>query len=350
MAKDKQLFYVFSADNGDLSVERFFVYLYDKFPNVYNINFAIDLKNILKKLTHKFNLNRDNFLLKLEEATKDNWTKIDYNRSLYLIKIQDELLLLISSTKAEIYYSNEIPDDTVKAVIKIFKPKTTAKKAVKKFYLLKYEDGDYNLQPFDLKNNPIDLELFFNSDFLDFNNSVLEFLQDHNKSGIVLIYGKSGTGKTTYLKYLLNTAGNKFIIVPKKMFSALESPNFYFFISELQDYVIILEDCEQLLTGISKSTPIKDFLKNAEGLFASDFNYKIICTLTAQEQQINFNALSRAQNILKYQMRELEIEKANNLRKKFQLKGKITKPSVLADVLQPNPEILKNRKLGFNSK
>ncbi len=349
MPTDKQLFYVFSDNDGDISIERYFAFLYEKIPNIYNINLNIDLHKILKKIQHKFKLDDSAFILKLEHASKDNLLKPEYSRSAYLLKIADQVLLFISASKTTIYYSNDVKFQTIKDIIKIFKPKSTSVEPLNHCFLLKYEDNDFNLKPFNIKKTKIDFELFYNNDFKNFHQQVTEFLNTSKSKGIILLYGKPGTGKTTYLKHLFSTSKNKFIIVPRKMFGALESPNFYFFISEIPDSVIVLEDCDQILTSHNKTSAITEFLKNAEGLFANDYNYKIICTLSAMENQLNLSLISKAPIIIKYQMKELSAEKANKLREKLKLSGKTNKPLVLAEVLKPKLESIKKRKLGFDT-
>ncbi len=349
MSIDRPLFYVFSDNDGDISIERYFAFLYEKIPNIYNINLTIDLHKILKKLQHKFKFNDSDFILKLEQASKDNLLKVDYNKSAYLIKIAEEILLFISANKTSIYYSNEVQFQTIKDIIKILKPKSTPIATANHCFLLKYEDNDYNLRPFEIKKTNIDFDLFYNNDFKDFHQKVEQFLNNPDAKGIILLYGKPGTGKTTYLKHLFSTNKNKFIIVPRKMFNALESPNFYFFISEIPNSVIVLEDCDQILTTHNKTSAITEFLKNAEGLFANDYNYKIICTLSAHENQMNIALINKSPNILKYHLKELPIDKANKLREKLKLSGKTNKPLVLSDALKPKLENLRKRRLGFDT-
>jgi stage III sporulation protein SpoIIIAA len=62
------------------------------------------------------------------------------------------------------------------------------------------------------KPHIIDLKLHYGDEFSDIHEELLEILQEKNSSGITMFHGPPGTGKTNYLRYLINEIQNKELI------------------------------------------------------------------------------------------------------------------------------------------
>ncbi len=349
MKFDEKLLDYWGADAGNL-VEKIFMHLYRELPNVYSISFAIDVEQVLKKLQKKFNLTDEDFIIKNEEACKDDWLKVNYSASDYLLRIKDRILLYVSAAKTEVYYSPDIDFVQVKDLVKVLKSKSRAKRqAHRSFFLLRTDSGNFSLEKIEFAGTDIDLSLFFNEDIIDFHNSLIDFLKDKNRRGIALIYGKHGSGKTAYLKYLIANSDLKFILLPRSVYSSLDSVRLYSFLRDFRDAVLILEDCDNLLSGMAKTNPLTGFLQNAEGLLADNYSYKLICTTSLAEHQINPEYIRKAPEILRYNMRELARNRVIALRKKMGLDVNVNGAMTLDQALNPENKIFRSKKLGFNS-
>lgn len=57
-----------------------------------------------------------------------------------------------------------------------------------------------------------DLKMHYGDDFLNIHEELLEVLQKKDTSGITFLHGPPGTGKTYYLRYLINEINNKSLI------------------------------------------------------------------------------------------------------------------------------------------
>lgn len=57
-----------------------------------------------------------------------------------------------------------------------------------------------------------DLKLHYGADFPKIHSHLLEILQDKNSTGITFLHGPPGTGKTYYLRYLINEIKDKNLI------------------------------------------------------------------------------------------------------------------------------------------
>ena len=114
-------------------------------------------------------------------------------------------------------------------------------------YLCKRRD-DFDTRSMEI-NEPVDFNLhqLYNDDFAEVDKNIKCFIEEKS-SGLVILHGIQGSGKTTYIRHLINCSEKNFVYLPMEMASCLSDPGLLTFIKQyLQDSVIIIEDCEQLL-------------------------------------------------------------------------------------------------------
>ena len=347
---------IFSTSDTDIDINKYFLNLYNELPFNYALSINIDLALFLKNIFKKYNLSENNFIYKLELAKKNALQKIDYDKSIYLLQIKEKLLLLVSARKSELYYSGSIDFSEIKKIVKLFVNKGQKSEKNCNFSLVnfsKQNDYGFDLKLFSLKKINLTLNENYNNDFIATNKKIQQFLKNDKDSGLVILNGKTGTGKTSYIKYLINKINKKFIFLPEGMFEVLSEANFFLFLSEHKNSILILEDCnELLLNSSSKRSPLSSFLNLSEGLFSEIYNYKIICSLNAASKQINRNIIKKSKSIIKYEFNELDITKAQKLTNQLGKKENINKPMLLSEIYNIKDNGLKTfgeRKLGFNN-
>ena len=162
-----------------------------------------------------------------------------------------------------------------------------------------------------------ELERQYNDDFIRENNKICKFIEDADKSGLVILHGEKGTGKTTYIRNLISThPDKKFVFVSPDLVSFLGTPAFTDFINTLNNHIIILEDCENAIrdrkiTGANSA--VSTLLNMTDGLLADDLGIKFICTFNADIQDIDPALLRKGRLICKYEFKPLTVEKTNAL-------------------------------------
>ena len=76
-----------------------------------------------------------------------------------------------------------------------------------------------------------DLKLQYGDEFPDIHEQLLEIRQEKDSTGITFLHGPPGTGKTYYLRYLINEIENKSLIyVPPDLVNVsqfMHSPSLY---------------------------------------------------------------------------------------------------------------------------
>lgn len=73
--------------------------------------------------------------------------------------------------------------------------------------------GSFYTSSIQMKNPHIpDLKLHYGDDFQDIYDQLIQTLQKKDSTGITFLHGPPGTGKTSYLRYLINEIKDKLLI------------------------------------------------------------------------------------------------------------------------------------------
>ena len=208
----------------------------------------------------------------------------------------------------------------------------------KKIYMLARIDGSLDFMEFDMDRelDSKELENNYNDDFKGFHEKVVLSLCDEKRSGLILMHGDPGTGKSTYIKHLISTIDKNFIYVPKDMLADFAGPSFVSLLDSMEKYIIILEDAEDLIRSrdISGNAFIDSLLNLSDGIIGDIFKLKFIVTFNSEISTIDSALMRKGRMMAKYQFNKLSPEKCEIIyRNKFGKSKKFTEASSLSDVL-----------------
>lgn len=196
-------------------------------------------------------------------------------------------------------------------------------------------------QSFDLKSRPlgevnVSVENNYNDDFLAADEAINKFIDADDKSGLVILNGAPGTGKTYYLRHLINTKNRRFVFIDKNLIDAFTSPSFTSFLANLENAVIILEDCESLMISRkdgNRTSAVGTLLNMCDGLMSDAFKMKIIATFNADLTRVDNALLRKGRCQYMYTFKPLETDKANALAEElYGEPGTFDKPTPLCDI------------------
>lgn len=157
----------------------------------------------------------------------------------------------------------------------------------------------------------------YNEDFEKVSERIIKDLTIQNDSGLVLLHGSVGSGKTSYLKHLLRVIKNKKIIyVPPDLISSLSSPHF---ISFLMDYgtnsILLVEDAENVLlrrdSGGNQS--VSNILNISNGILGDVLKMQIICTFNCPLDHVDPALLRPGRLIAEYDFQNLSPDRTEKL-------------------------------------
>ncbi len=349
---------IYSGFDSEFHIGKIFVHLYNEFPSCYTVYSSIEVKQIIQKFTDIYNLTESAYIMKDEYSKQKKISKIDYTNSSYFIKLKEKLFISISSFKIVIWYATTDSLVDINEIKKVVESTQKKKKHNKKFYMIaanSHTTHGYEFKKFDVKKLDIDINENYNDDFFPVHNTIFSFLKEDNKNGLILLHGKYGTGKTTYIRYILSHINRRFIFLPVNMMESISGPNFLPFIAQYKDSVVILEDAEELLMprtgGNNGNNSLLNLLNMGDGLLADALSIKIICTFNANVKQIDQAILRKGRLVARYEFNELKMDKVQHLWTKLNYEGVPEKDMSLAELYNKNNtdfgEISKTKKMGF---
>ncbi|MBK9926375.1 MAG: AAA family ATPase [Anaerolineales bacterium] len=204
-----------------------------------------------------------------------------------------------------------------------------------KFKVLIAQDGMFNTEEVETSDFiSIDIKELYNDDFVEVDTLINASIQK-KESGMILLHGEPGTGKTTYIKHLISKfKEKKFIFIQNDFVKELLKPSFVAFLLQNKDALLIIEDAEKVVVARDSSTDesvVSTLLQLTDGLFSDFLNIKIICTFNTNLERIDKALLRKGRMIAKYNFTPLSAEKTAALAKKLGHEG-VTGSLTLADI------------------
>ena len=176
------------------------------------------------------------------------------------------------------------------------------------------EGGSIYTTYYDFHHIDVNIEDNYNDD-IPFDRMV-DILNDEDKASLMLFYGDPGTGKSTLIKYFIETLQNKnFIFMDGTLLANVQQDRLMAYFLENKDNVFIFEDCEKILVSREHNyNPTMSILLNlTDGIISDVLNIKIICTFNTSLSNIDKALLRKGRLTLKYEFKKLAKDKVKKL-------------------------------------
>lgn len=272
--------------------------------------------------------------------TKNMDEKDEYsNLILCIILNKSQVYARIEKSVSESYvlFNNKNIEAAKKFVRMLQEFYITPKEDEAHYYRLAVSQSGYYLEKGDVKvPSGFDIRKQYEDTFVKEDEKIRKFIEAEDKSGLVILHGEKGTGKSTYIKYLVDKyIDKKFVYVPSSFISLMGDPSFGSFLSTLSNHIIILEDCENAIRdrkASSSASAVSLLLNMTDGLLADDLGIKFICTFNEDMKAIDTALLRKGRLISKYEFKPLSVGKAAEILKEMECEFIPTKPMSLADI------------------
>lgn len=208
------------------------------------------------------------------------------------------------------------------------------------------------LKELEIKRTKLDLTLSYEDDFMPVHETIFKRLNTKKDKGIILLHGKPGTGKTTYLRYIIARLKKRVMFVPNNVAINLTDPDFINLLVDYPNSVLIIEDAEQVLKDRNEAghSAVSNLLNLADGLLADCLNMQIICSFNTEVGNIDSALMRKGRLIARYEFDRLSIEKAQRLSDSLGFNTVIKRPMTLSEVYGQNEQTFERQKnrIGFS--
>lgn len=253
-----------------------------------------------------------------EEEDEDEDKEDKKNKEHYECFIICKKNLLVAYFDQHIYIAySGIDTDEINRLMELGNKYKQKKENLDNLFIVSYEHNYFCLKPSRIKETDINIHHHYNDDFAPVTALIEDFITSDNNSGLVILHGKQGTGKTTYIRHLISRGKRKMIYMGGDLIDRLSDPSFMTFVRQQKNATFIVEDCEELLASRNKSSRMNSGLINilniSDGLLGDELSIKFICTFNAPLQDIDEALLRKGRLVARYEFKDLETEKVNRI-------------------------------------
>lgn len=190
------------------------------------------------------------------------------------------------------------------------------------------------LKALEIKKTKLDLGLYYNAEFAEIDRVIRQRLNKKKDKGIVLLHGLPGTGKTTYLRYLINRIKKRILFISPAIAGDLMGPEFIELLTGHPDSVLIIEDAEDVIMDRRNNpgSSVSNLLNISDGLLADFLNIQLICTFNSSLTLIDSALLRKGRLIAKYEFGKLGVSQSQRLSNHLGFNTTINRPMTVAEI------------------
>jgi len=259
----------------------------------------------------------------------------------FLVGFKDEylnpiLLYVEYSSCTVLYYKNRKTSEnkTLSKILGIIETYTEPKINKNKIFVVHKTQHGFDKTGFKVKKVNIDLNENYNDDFPSIAKEIISGLNKKNMTNLVILSGVTGSGKTTFIRYMAARLKKNIIFISPDMVNYITDPSFIPFLIKNNDSILIIEDAEPALEtrDTGRTGAVSNILNLTDGLLSDCLNISIVATFNTESNKIDSALLRKGRLLKNYKFDKLSASKSSILLKKLGHNVEAKEPMSLSDI------------------
>jgi len=242
---------------------------------------------------------------------------------------------------------------TVKEIKELFLSLKSEKSGTQNIGVIISRGPGLGVQTFEYSLPEHSLIEYLDSDSRDFHEKVTRQLDAKDGSGLYLMYGEPGTGKTSFIKDVISKTSKQALFISPFFTESLTSPDLISLLMDYPDSILVIEDAETVLMErkADNSSAVSNLLNLTDGFLADFLNLKIICTFNTELNTIDDALLREGRLKGMHEFTKIQPDRAQKIAEVLDRDIVVNKPMTLADICGSGVESMeyKPKNIGFNS-
>lgn len=320
-------------DNNFIDAGNLYIHCFNALPSRHFIN-HIDGEKLFPRLKEKYaTLIANEYVYRYYEKTKKRFA---FDKT--LLVLTNQVILELDDYYCEIYHDNADSEFLAELVQFIIQFKERQRKQPLEINLIVKDGSSFDLKPMEIKRTKLNLDLYYEDDFKEVDEIMRKRLNKNNDKGVVLLHGLPGTGKTTYLRYLIGKIKKRVLFLSPNIAENLMNPDLIQLLIDNSNSVLVIEDAENVIMDrkSNNSSSVSNLLNISDGLLSDILNTQLICTFNSSLTLIDSALTRKGRLIAKYEFGKLGVKKAQRLNDHLGFDKQILQPMTLAEIANPH--------------
>jgi hypothetical protein len=321
--------------NSYMESQMLYLYYFNRLPSIHYIG-QVDGEKIFARIRERF---ADN----IKEVHRTSWYKrsrkgFEFDKT--ILVMDNNFLVELENDYCEIFHDGTQQSlvEEITAISVQFRERQ--RRQPLEINLIVQNRSTLSLKAMEIKRVKLDLDLFYEDDFKKTDEIIRKRLGQKNDKGIVLLHGLPGTGKTTYLRYLVGKLRKRVMFLSPSVAGNLMNPDFIELLIDNPNTVLIIEDAENIIMDrkYNSGSAVSNLLNISDGLLADFLNVQLICTFNSSLTMVDEALMRKGRLIAKYEFGKLCIEKSRRLSEHLGFERLIDRPMTIAEIANPHEQ------------
>jgi len=253
--------------------------------------------------------------------------------------LKNNIMIYLNNSSIEIVFSSdlEVEAEQLQNQMLVFQKK---KKKTTEISLISKGENGLTTTKIELKKPSLNLNFHYNEDFKEIHKQILKNIRKQNTKGLYLFHGEPGTGKSTYIKYLIHQQTKDVIFLSPKIAGNLDDFTLTEFLLKKKNCILVIEDAEGLVISRDnrQNSGLSFLLNLTDGLLGESLGIQIIATFNTDVRNIDKALLRKGRLTTIYEFKKLSVNRTNALLEKLNKNIQVNTEMSLADIFNLDKE------------